>query len=90
MLEAEDQAIFEEARRQGVDVVMTKDSDFADLVERLGPPPKVIWITVGNTSNSNLRRILNATLAGALEILNGGEPLVEIGEAKSDPSKTDT
>ena len=26
-------------------VVMTKDSDFVLLLDRLGPPPQVIWIT---------------------------------------------
>jgi len=31
-------------------VVMTKDSDFVLLLDRLGPPPQVIWITCGNTS----------------------------------------
>jgi predicted nuclease of predicted toxin-antitoxin system len=87
MLEAEDPAIFEQAKRQDVDVVMTKDRDFVELVERLGPPPKVIWITVGNTSNRNLKRILSETLQNAFEILEAGEPLVEIGDAK--PSKDD-
>jgi predicted nuclease of predicted toxin-antitoxin system len=37
---------------------MTKDSDFVDLVERLGPPPQIIWLTCGNTSNLRLREIL--------------------------------
>jgi predicted nuclease of predicted toxin-antitoxin system len=39
--------------------VMTKDSDFVDLVERLGSPPQVIWLTYGNTSNARLRHILS-------------------------------
>ena len=50
MRDAEDDEIFHAAREAGV-VVMSKDSDFLDLLERHGPPPQVIWITCGNTSN---------------------------------------
>ena len=57
---------------------MTKDSDFVDLVERLGSPPQIIWLTFGNTSNAQLKGILNTTLPRALEILATGESLVEI------------
>lgn len=77
LLEAVDQDIFLAARNQA-DIVMTKDRDFVGLLERLGPPPKVIWITAGNTSNRNLKRILAETLSDALSLLEGGEALVEI------------
>ena len=30
-------------------VLITKDSDFVDLVRRKGHPPQVVWITCGNT-----------------------------------------
>ena len=75
--EADDQPLFEAARAAGIDAVMTKDRDFTDLVERLGPPPKVIWITVGNTLNQNLRRIL-AGRWGCARSLEHGEALVEV------------
>ena len=68
MRDAEDPEIFEASRAQGV-IVMTKDSDFVDLVDRLGSPPQIIWLTCGNTSNARLREILSATLPEALEIL---------------------
>ena len=55
--DAEDPEIFEAAKAQKA-IVMTKDSDFVDLVERLGPPPQIIWLTCGNTSNLRLREIL--------------------------------
>jgi predicted nuclease of predicted toxin-antitoxin system len=80
MRDADDPVIFEAARTAGVDAVMTKDRDFVDLIERLGPPPKLIWITVGNTSNRNLKRILTATLRDAIDLLSRGESLVEISE----------
>lgn len=31
-------------RRDGA-VVLTEDSDFVDLVARLGPPSQIIWLT---------------------------------------------
>ena len=75
--EAEDLEIFEAAKAQNV-VMMTKDSDFVDLIDRLGSPPQIIWLTYGNTSNARLREILTKTLPTALELLRAGEQLVEI------------
>lgn len=75
--DAEDPEIFEAAKAQGV-IFMTKDRDFVDLVERLGSPPQIIWLTCGNTSNARLQGILSATLPEALELLRAGEALVEI------------
>ncbi|MBE9004433.1 DUF5615 family PIN-like protein [Fortiea sp. LEGE XX443] len=75
--DAEDLEIFEAAKTQGV-IFVTKDSDFVDLVECLGTPPQIIWLTCGNTSNSRLQEILIATLPKALELLRTGETLVEI------------
>ena len=38
---------------------MTKDSDFVLLLDKLGAPPQVIWVTCGNTSNARLKEVLN-------------------------------
>jgi predicted nuclease of predicted toxin-antitoxin system len=59
---------------------MTEDSDFAEMVRRLGSPPQVLWVTCGNTSNARLRDILTRVLPAALELLARGESLVEIGD----------
>ena len=75
--DAEDEEIFQAARRENA-IVMTKDSDFVLLLDRLGPPPQVIWVTCGNTSNARLKEILTNTLPKALELLKSGEKLVEI------------
>jgi predicted nuclease of predicted toxin-antitoxin system len=75
--DAEDLEIFAQAKEQKV-ILMTKDSDFVDLVKRLGSPPQVIWLTCGNTSNARLKEILTITLPRAIELLNSGEDLVEI------------
>ena len=75
--DAEDAEIFEAARAQGV-IVITKDRDFADLVNRYGTTPQIIWLTCGNTSNARLKEILSLTLLQALKFLRSGEALVEI------------
>jgi predicted nuclease of predicted toxin-antitoxin system len=75
--DAEDKDIFTAAKNAGV-IVMTKDTDFPKLLETLGSPPKIIWLTCGNTSNKNLKTILLTTLKPALDLLESGESLVEI------------
>lgn len=75
--EAIDAEIFQAAKRENV-TVMTKDNDFVLLLDRFGPPPQVIWVTCGNTSNARLKEILTSTLPKALKLLDSGEPLVEI------------
>lgn len=75
--EATDQEIFSAAKRANV-VVMTKDNDFVLMLDRFGPPPQVIWVRCGNTSNARLREILTSTLPKALKLLSSGERLVEI------------
>lgn len=77
--EAKDPQIFDEARRHRA-VVMTKVRDFVDLVERLGSPPQVLWLTLGNTSNRRLREVLASRLQTALAALRRGEPVVELTE----------
>lgn len=78
--DANDRFIFNAARDAGV-VVMSKDEDFRLLVERLGSPPQVLWVTCGNTSNARLGEILTKRLPAALDLLERGEPLVEISDA---------
>jgi predicted nuclease of predicted toxin-antitoxin system len=75
--DAEDEEIFR-AARQADAIVMSKDSDFVDLLWRLGPPPQILWITCGNTSNAQMRAILSGALAQAIVLFRQGEWLVEI------------
>jgi predicted nuclease of predicted toxin-antitoxin system len=82
--EAKDPLIFEAARAADA-VVMTKDSDFVELLRAKGPPPAVILITCGNTSNAKLRQVLSGTLADAIRLIESGEPLVEIGDDFTSP-----
>jgi len=78
---AEDREIFDAARTANV-VVITKDRDFVALLERYGPPPKVLWVTCGNTSNARMKSVLAKEFPSALQLLNGGESLVEITDSR--------
>jgi predicted nuclease of predicted toxin-antitoxin system len=79
--EAKDVVIFHAAREAGA-VVMSKDSDFVLLLERFGPPPQVLWVTCGNTSNARMLEILLKGFPEARARLEQGEPLVEISDAR--------
>ena len=75
--DALDPEIFQAARQANA-LVMTKDRDFINLLEQNGPPPQVIWLRIGNSSNQALQETLTTTLAPALDLLRSGEPWVEI------------
>jgi predicted nuclease of predicted toxin-antitoxin system len=55
--EADDIEIFKAARAQDV-IFVSKDNDLKQLIEEQGPPPKLIWLTCGNTSNTVVKEIL--------------------------------
>ena len=78
---APDGAIFHAARQSGV-IVMTKDADFLILLEQYGPPPQVIWVTCGNTSNKHLKSLVESGWRTILPMLERGEVLVELCDAK--------
>lgn len=77
--DATDSDIFEAAKKADV-VVMSKDDDFIQLIDKKGVPPKLIWITCGNTSNTKMRDFLSTTLFNAKELLESGENVVEISD----------
>ena len=77
--EARDREIFFAARMADV-LVMTKDLDFVRLLREYGPPPRIIWLRCGNTSNARLRQLLTTALPQALALFDAGESLVEIAD----------
>ncbi len=76
--DAADAEIFESARQASI-VVISKDSDFVDLVSRHGTPPQLLWVTCGNVTNRELQRVFGKTFAEAMIALSSGQPIVEIG-----------
>ena len=85
--DAEDEQIFLEARQQGI-VIISKDSDFVEMVLRLGIPPQVLWITCGNVTNRRLQDLLTQVFPRAQKLLELGEDVIEISDI--DNNQTDT
>jgi predicted nuclease of predicted toxin-antitoxin system len=79
--DAKDLPIFHAAPEAGA-VIMSKDSDFLLLLERIGALPQILWVTCGNTSNARLRDVLRKSFPEAKARLEQGEPLVEISDAR--------
>jgi len=75
--DASDIDIFNEAKRQNA-VIITKDSDFTDLVLRHNSPPQIILLTMGNTSNAELKTILSKSFSKVLTFIDSGEAIVEL------------
>lgn len=76
---AQDSEIYSYARVNGY-TIMSKDDDFLYQLEKYGSPPALIWITSGNTSNARMKEILASTLPKVKNLIEKGEPIVEISD----------
>ena len=72
-------SIFLEPAREANAVILTKDKDFAMLLQHFGVPPRIIWLTCGNTSNAALKVLLSGALIEAVGLLEARESIVELG-----------
>jgi predicted nuclease of predicted toxin-antitoxin system len=79
--DAEDVQIFQKARQQGI--IISKDSDFVEMVLRLGVPPQLLWVTCGNVTNRRLQNLLTQVFPRAQELLVSGEAVVEIADLEA-------
>jgi predicted nuclease of predicted toxin-antitoxin system len=70
------ESVFAKAKSMNA-IVMTKDNDFLNLLLKYKAPPKIIWLTCGNTSKKRLKEILSSYLSVALQMLNDDD-IVEI------------
>ncbi len=68
------------AARPADAIIVSKDSDFPDLLRLLGPPPRIIWLRCGNRSNHEMMRLFDATLPDVLKLLES-DALVEVKDA---------
>lgn len=60
--QADDRAIWQLAKAEGL-MLVTQDSDFADMAALYGPPPKVIWLRCGNQPTDTVERLLRDHIA---------------------------
>ena len=80
--DASDHEIFTAARNEAAVIIVTKDADFVRLLEQFGPPPQVVWVTCGNTSNARLRELMLAAWPSIRALLDAGEAIVELSDAQ--------
>ncbi len=59
---ADDRAVWAYAAAHGLAVV-SKDADFAALSAALGPPPKVVWLRIGNGPTRDVVTLLRTRAA---------------------------
>jgi predicted nuclease of predicted toxin-antitoxin system len=59
-----DADVWHHALEQGY-VIVSKDNDFRQRAFLSGPPPKVIWLAVGNASTRQILELLQSKLAEA-------------------------
>ncbi|MDJ0601390.1 MAG: DUF5615 family PIN-like protein [Crocosphaera sp.] len=57
-LDREDDNIIWEIAKQENYIIVTKDSDFNELLILKGFPPKIIWIRIGNCSTNVIESLL--------------------------------
>ncbi len=75
--DADDAEIFRQGAVQGA-IILTKDADFQLLLEQHGPPPRIIWLTCGNTTNAVLRTLITQHGPALRAWIAEGAPLIEI------------
>jgi len=59
---ADDRAVWAYASAHGLAIV-SKDADFQILSAALGPPPKVVWLRVGNGPTRDIEALLRSRAA---------------------------
>jgi predicted nuclease of predicted toxin-antitoxin system len=77
--DADDLEIFKRAQQEGI-VLISKDSDFVELLLRQQPPPQLLWVTCGNTTNQRLQELFDEVFPHALQLLVEGHVVVELAD----------
>jgi predicted nuclease of predicted toxin-antitoxin system len=61
--------IYNRARDAGNIIIVSKDTDFAELISRLGSPPKLITLKIGNCDNRTLWEFIKPHIVEAVDLL---------------------
>ena len=69
---ATDREVWDFARARGY-VIVSKDSDFRQLAFLFGPPPKVVWLRVGNASTDVIVSLLRDSIDVVEAFAAGGD-----------------
>jgi predicted nuclease of predicted toxin-antitoxin system len=63
---ADDPLVWEYAKNNALTLV-SKDADMHQRSFLFGPPPKVVWVRLGNCSTSDVEKLLRENLAAITE-----------------------
>jgi len=62
--------IYKRAKEQGNVILISKDADFPELISRLGAPPKLINLKIGNCDNRVLWEWIKPHINEAITVLS--------------------
>jgi predicted nuclease of predicted toxin-antitoxin system len=67
--------------------VVTKDSDFNDLSMQVGPPPKIVWLRIGNCTTAQIAQVLRDAQAALTHFAvdSAAAVLVLVGDTSAGP-----
>ncbi|MBI5768600.1 MAG: DUF5615 family PIN-like protein [Verrucomicrobia bacterium] len=77
LLVADDSAIWAHAGHAGA-AILAKDEGFAERAKATGGPPVVIWLRIGNCSNTELRLWFEPRLASIVQMASEGSRIIEV------------
>lgn len=80
-LTLDDRAVFEFARRNDY-IILTKDEDFATLATLVDGPASVVWLRLGNATNTALRNWLEPLLPDILQDLTHSQRFLCLNDPK--------
>lgn len=69
----DDMAIYQKAKEHGKVIIISKDADFPELITRLGAPPKLINIKIGNCDNQTLWGYIKPGIKEAITLLTSSD-----------------
>jgi predicted nuclease of predicted toxin-antitoxin system len=77
LLETDDAVVWKFAKENGY-AIISADMDFFEMGSRLGPPPKVIWLSRCNYPTSTAERLIRSQAIRIAEFLDDAERAVLI------------
>jgi predicted nuclease of predicted toxin-antitoxin system len=87
LLGASDDEIWRYAREQDF-LIVSKDDDFRQRAMLFGPPPKVVWLVVGNAGTNEIAAFLRKTMGRVREFVADKETSVLILRPQAPDSPT--
>lgn len=69
----DDITIYQKAKEQGKVIIISKDTDFPELITRLGAPPKLINLKIGNCGNRTLWDYIKPGIKQAVTVLTSSD-----------------